>query len=184
MFARLSLSWVLTLVYPPLSVPAALFRPSATCRPARRGQVDALRVPGGEHDVAPRFRPREAARGVQGRQVGGVRRIVGVDALARLRTKASVQGQGSHPPRHLPAASRGAAVLLSGPYELLVAAWPADQLDQRRKAVQISWKRAQCASLTRRVADAALLYVYCRLCSSCRRALRSCSRTRSTATRA
>ena len=72
-------------------------------RPARLRQVHALCEPRGEHDLAPGRRHREAAdRGREGRQVDGLRRKLGLDALARLRPEISGALHRTGPSRHLP----------------------------------------------------------------------------------
>ena len=77
-------------------------RPSPSVRPralrrhavrsARLRPFDAQRQPGGQHDLGPGRRHRAAARSGGGRQVAGVRRLLGLDAGARLRRDPSRSG--------------------------------------------------------------------------------------------
>ena len=79
--------------------PEALRRPPV--RPARLRQVDAACLARGQHHLAPRRRHRAAARDGRLRQMAGLRRLLGLDAGARLCRDASRAGQRAGPARHL-----------------------------------------------------------------------------------
>ena len=65
-----------------------------------------------QHHLGPRRRHREAARAPRHRPLAGVRRLVGLDARARLRADASRARHRARPARHLPAAPVGARLVL------------------------------------------------------------------------
>ena len=82
--------------------------PHRAVRPARLRPLAAARQPRGQHDLGPGRRHGAAARAPRHRPLAAVRRLLGLDAGARLRRDASRARQRPDPARHLPAAPRGA----------------------------------------------------------------------------
>ena len=90
------------------AAPPPLLRPGVLAhrarRPARRRALDADRRARRQHDLAPRRRPRAAALAPRHRALGAVRRLVGIDARARLRRVVSRALHRPRAARHLPRA--------------------------------------------------------------------------------
>ena len=93
-------------------LPAAsspLFRPGVLAhralRPARRGALDAVRRARRQHDAASRRRPRAAAPASRHRALAALRRLVGLDAGARLCRGASGALPRARAARDLPRAA-------------------------------------------------------------------------------
>ena len=76
-------------------LPRSVALPHHPVRPARLRPLDAARQPRGQHDLGPGRRHGAAARAPRHRALAAVRRLVGLDAGARLRPDASRRASAS-----------------------------------------------------------------------------------------